>query len=503
MRAVAALLLVVSWLLASAAAALAQSATPVVFVPGFAGSNLCEKTGAGTKVWPSSDLERVRLPATAALDVASLKHKPCGILSEIFRIGNWRLSDQYGGFADFLREKLNNKNDLLLFAYDWRLSAEYNAGQLKAAIEQKFPGQAVDIVAHSFGGIVSRYYIQNLGGAGRVRHLITLGTPHRGAVNTFETLFSGWGSEGLTDAAVNWWIGGAKALRKTLLTFPGFYDLLPDYERCCWLVKAGGSPREFSAFDAAVWKKFEWYKDVFETPADEAYLAAQLARSRTLHEDTLRKPLAMPHELDMRLVATGLIKTITRVNIDEATGKVAEYVRKEGDGTVPLYSAIAGRDRSDNSIAASPLEHMRIFTTEAAQETVKNKLVGGQVPVGKTLFKAQVRDRNNKQVEIESVAYEVLPPVAAPGQDVRFNVQLQGSADLDGTDFSNVTVIADTGAEKEVLKLEPAGAAAESGRTLSLSATFTAPAVPGAYRVQLKVPGIEGDYEDVFMVAAP
>src|SRR5690606_20211657 len=38
----------------------------------------------------------------------------------------------------------------------------------------------IDIVAHSLGGIVARYYVQMLDGDERVRHLITLGTPHRG-----------------------------------------------------------------------------------------------------------------------------------------------------------------------------------------------------------------------------------------------------------------------------------------------------------------------------------
>jgi pimeloyl-ACP methyl ester carboxylesterase len=40
--------------------------------------------------------------------------------------------------------------------------------------------QHIDVVGHSKGGLIGRYYIQKLGGAARVRHLVTLGTPHRG-----------------------------------------------------------------------------------------------------------------------------------------------------------------------------------------------------------------------------------------------------------------------------------------------------------------------------------
>jgi pimeloyl-ACP methyl ester carboxylesterase len=38
----------------------------------------------------------------------------------------------------------------------------------------------VDIVAHSLGGLIARYYVQRLGGDARVRNLVTLGTPHSG-----------------------------------------------------------------------------------------------------------------------------------------------------------------------------------------------------------------------------------------------------------------------------------------------------------------------------------
>ena len=42
--------------------------------------------------------------------------------------------------------------------------------------------EKVDIVAHSLGGVVARYYIERLGGARRVGRLITIASPHRGTV---------------------------------------------------------------------------------------------------------------------------------------------------------------------------------------------------------------------------------------------------------------------------------------------------------------------------------
>jgi len=47
--------------------------------------------------------------------------------------------------------------------------------------------ERIDLVGHSEGGLIGRYYVQKLGGASRVRHLVTLGTPHRG------TRWAHWG----------------------------------------------------------------------------------------------------------------------------------------------------------------------------------------------------------------------------------------------------------------------------------------------------------------------
>ncbi|MCQ6555274.1 alpha/beta fold hydrolase [Streptomyces sp. C10-9-1] len=38
----------------------------------------------------------------------------------------------------------------------------------------------LDVVGHSLGGLIARYYVQRLGGDRRVRTLVTLGTPHAG-----------------------------------------------------------------------------------------------------------------------------------------------------------------------------------------------------------------------------------------------------------------------------------------------------------------------------------
>ncbi len=44
------------------------------------------------------------------------------------------------------------------------------------------PEQPLDLVGFSMGGIVSRYYLQRLGGIERVQRFITISSPHKGTV---------------------------------------------------------------------------------------------------------------------------------------------------------------------------------------------------------------------------------------------------------------------------------------------------------------------------------
>ena len=64
---------------------------------------------------------------------------------------------------------------------DARSGIDVLAQQLDREITAKWGENAeIHIVAHSMGGLVSRYYLQELGGAKHCKTLITLATPHHG-----------------------------------------------------------------------------------------------------------------------------------------------------------------------------------------------------------------------------------------------------------------------------------------------------------------------------------
>ncbi len=55
------------------------------------------------------------------------------------------------------------------------------AAELGRKLSKNVKGGRIDIVAHSMGGLVARYWLQALGGHRRVDRLVTLATPHHGA----------------------------------------------------------------------------------------------------------------------------------------------------------------------------------------------------------------------------------------------------------------------------------------------------------------------------------
>jgi len=76
--------------------------------------------------------------------------------------------------------RLHGQHRFVSCHYRSRGSLEAAALCLKRLLDTRVRGGRIDLVAHSMGGLVARFYLQQLGGARRVDRLVTLGTPHQG-----------------------------------------------------------------------------------------------------------------------------------------------------------------------------------------------------------------------------------------------------------------------------------------------------------------------------------
>ena len=84
-------------------------------------------------------------------------------------------------------------HSLNLTPNDGSLGLASLAQQLADYISQTFhPQQSIDIVGYSMGGLVSRYYVQRLGGINRVQRFITISSPHRGTLTAYSLPLPGY-----------------------------------------------------------------------------------------------------------------------------------------------------------------------------------------------------------------------------------------------------------------------------------------------------------------------
>lgn len=100
--------------------------------------------------------------------------------------GIWDTGTRFRWMMPHLERGGFKVHSLNLVPNDGRAELSELARQLDGYVRATFAaGESIDLVAFSMGGLVSRYYIQRLGGIQRVRKFVTIGTPHRGTWTAF------------------------------------------------------------------------------------------------------------------------------------------------------------------------------------------------------------------------------------------------------------------------------------------------------------------------------
>jgi pimeloyl-ACP methyl ester carboxylesterase len=394
---------------------------PVVFIHGMLGSKLRDKQSR-EEVWPGSAFNILFGnhdhfspefdPET--LEVKADHYEPFALCEQTVGqdfYGNiMKTLSEYGGYEEAsLGQKINtNQKYYYTFIYDWRQDNVESAVKLADFIDQirkdyDDPKLKVDIVAHSMGGLIARYYLRygrtdvldsgdfpvTLNGAEHLRRIILLGTPNLGSAKQVKAFVDGVG------------IALGQISPEAMITMPSLYQLLP-HPLNNWLVNDRGEPLKVDLFDIETWRRYKWsifsedirerIKDRFDSDDEaeahlqmlEAFLHKHLERARRFTWSLTAK---LPEAHPTLIVFGGDCSTTpARVLIEEVDGKSMVRIHPDeieypipnidyktlllepGDGIVTKASLL-GRDVLDPSIPRDkysflPLDHAILLCEE-------------------------------------------------------------------------------------------------------------------------------------------
>ena len=312
--------------------------------------------------------------------------------------GLWKI-DVYSGVETALVQGLGltRGQNYFPFPYDWRRDNRASARRLQqqaGAWLQAWRDRSGNadaqlvLVAHSMGGLVSRYFVEALGGWEVTRAVVTFGTPFYGSVNAVDFLVNGY-DKGLGPFRTD--------LTPLLRSMTSLHQLVPCY-RC---IDAGGA-RAVAPGDAGLphWRP-EWtdHLDGFQREMEDA------ARSNRGDPRFEANPVAY-HPItgcDQPTRQSARLRDGTLTVLFDRDGK-----DESGDGTVPLISA-----------ALSGTEPLRTFGPERHSRLQGNDgLLGHLRGLLSSLHDPRVADLRATETRFSLV----LDDVVLPGEPVRVGV---------------------------------------------------------------------------------
>ncbi len=411
----------------SAAAFETQDRRPVISIPGTLGSRLIDRD-SGIVIWGGAsglsvdpdvpeNARRIALPIGSGSE--SLRLLRDGVRTDgVLRVARasvlgipleldiYRgvISTLIAGGFDFreTREEEITERDVNLdsfeFPYDWRRDIVEAAQDLDYFISRKtnqvmeerrrvFGPDAetvkFDLIAHSMGGLVTRYYLMygaadlpedgslpevTWAGAEHVGRVVFIAPPNTGSVLAFENLVNG---KTLGPFQPTY----APAI---LGTHVSTYQLFPRdrHKR----VRIAGSDEPVDVFDLANWERYGWGmlnpgQDALlqilmpEEPTAEGrherarrHLAKILKRAEQFQR-AIDRPVTIPEDLDLYLVVGGGFETPAEVEYDPETGRVEITKLEEGDGVVLRASSLLDERQDGNYTLSlrSPLSYRSVL----------------------------------------------------------------------------------------------------------------------------------------------
>lgn len=250
---------------------------PLIVVPGTFGSVLRDRR-SGREVWPGSTrnllLSNYR-NLEVEIDPRTLEPRDSGIEADAL-LENALGRDFYGDVIRTLQEaggyvrcgprhrpRVNQRN-FYVFLYDFRLDNVRAVRALHELIEQVRrdygdPRLPVDILAHSNGGLLARYYarygtaelpdsgplVPTQAGAAAIRRLLLVGTPNLGTLQPVLSYLNGED------------IGLGRIPPEVMVTGNGPTQIMT-HPSVPWVIGRDAQPLPLALYDVATWRDNHW-----------------------------------------------------------------------------------------------------------------------------------------------------------------------------------------------------------------------------------------------------
>ncbi|MCP4203860.1 MAG: hypothetical protein GY769_18230 [bacterium] len=375
---------------------------PVIVIPGLTGSKLVEGS-TGRVVWGAfadnyakpekpADARLIALPMREGVPLRDLRDevRPAGVLDKLkvkllgipinlrayFHIltalgaGGYRdESLAVSGEVDWGDDHYN----CFQFDYDWRRDNVENAQRLHRFIEEKrayvraetkrrfgvdAPDLKFDVVSHSMGGLLLRYYLRygaadlpedgslpevTWAGAANIERAVLVAPPNAGTLESLVQLLEGKD------------YGPFISYSPTLLgTFASGYQMLPRGRH--GMVLSDGDPIE-DLFDPALWRRMQWGLASPEAEEMVSWLLPDepdpVVRRRIAldHQEkaleragrfaaALDRPVEKPQGLHLYLIAGDAVPTPRRAEVGAGKKSLSVIAHEPGDGKVLRSSSL-------------------------------------------------------------------------------------------------------------------------------------------------------------------
>ncbi len=353
---------------------------PVIIIHGLFGAELLSPDGE--KVWGKFSNQRIADKKILAM-LASDKLKAGSILTHsevtpanitVYRFKNYFL------LINALRKFGYAEKDIIPFAYDWRRSVPENAVEFHKFLQSKSrllpPGRKFDVIAHSMGGLIMRYYLQygtqqltaktvpsvKNTEYEKISKVFIFGTPNCGYADTVAELCRGLA---FVPASL-------KYPPYLLLNFKSYFCMFPAYGNAV-IDKASGKAIDFYAPE--FWQKLKMFRNAPQEVLTKLHENLALAVN---FRNAMAEPMNPVKGIKLYLFAGNSFDTVKQYSFDASTCKLEPFSYGAGDGKILFESALAKGLIPWDGIYVFGVSHMGLFVRNDALRNLDFLLSGGK-----------------------------------------------------------------------------------------------------------------------------